>query len=240
MRVGSINASARSRRRGRGPAGFQRVRGSCAPANSRWNADRWRRCRPARRLRAPCSNRPALDFSTAPTVKPARSYSPGGYMSGISAVSPPISAQPAISQPWRCRRPRSPWSRRRVCRWRSSRGRTAARRPAPASSFTHIATRSWPMPSCRFSCLARISLVPTPSVPETSTGSPVAARTGRTGRRTGPRRPALPGAWSPDQRFDPFDDSVARVDVDAGIAVGQAGGGRGSGARGPERLGARF
>ena len=41
----------------------------------------------------------SFDFSTAPTVKPARSYSPGGYMSGISAVSPPISAQPAISQP---------------------------------------------------------------------------------------------------------------------------------------------
>ena len=41
----------------------------------------------------------SFDFSTAPTVKPARSYSPGGYMSGISAVSPPISAHPASSQP---------------------------------------------------------------------------------------------------------------------------------------------
>ena len=41
----------------------------------------------------------SFDFSTAPTVKPARSYSPGGYMSGISAVSPPIRAQPASSQP---------------------------------------------------------------------------------------------------------------------------------------------
>ena len=34
------------------------------------------------------------DFSTAPTIVPARSYSPSGYMPGISAVSPPISAQP--------------------------------------------------------------------------------------------------------------------------------------------------
>ena len=34
-----------------------------------------------------------------PTAKPARSYSPAGYMLGISAVSPPISAQPASSQP---------------------------------------------------------------------------------------------------------------------------------------------
>ena len=38
-------------------------------------------------------------FSTAPTAKPARSYSPAGYMPGISAVSPPIRAQPEISQP---------------------------------------------------------------------------------------------------------------------------------------------
>ena len=38
-------------------------------------------------------------FSTTPTQKPARSYSPSGYMPGISAVSPPISAQPASSQP---------------------------------------------------------------------------------------------------------------------------------------------
>jgi hypothetical protein len=45
--------------------------------------------------------RPSMifDFSTAPTAKPARSYSPSGYMPGISAVSPPISAQPASSQP---------------------------------------------------------------------------------------------------------------------------------------------
>ena len=40
-----------------------------------------------------------FDFSTAPTQKPARSYSPAGYMPGISAVSPPISAQPESSQP---------------------------------------------------------------------------------------------------------------------------------------------
>ena len=38
-------------------------------------------------------------FSTRPTAKPARSYSLGSYMPGISAVSPPMSAQPACSQP---------------------------------------------------------------------------------------------------------------------------------------------
>ncbi len=37
--------------------------------------------------------------STAPTMKPARSYSPRAYMPGISAVSPPMSAQPFLLQP---------------------------------------------------------------------------------------------------------------------------------------------
>ena len=48
-----------------------------------------------------CTAEPSFSslFSTAATVKPARSYSPGAYMSGISAVSPPISAQPASVQP---------------------------------------------------------------------------------------------------------------------------------------------
>ena len=37
--------------------------------------------------------------STAPTQNPAKSYSPLEYMPGISAVSPPTNAQPAIKQP---------------------------------------------------------------------------------------------------------------------------------------------
>ena len=37
--------------------------------------------------------------STTPTAKPATSYSPSGYMPGISAVSPPSNAQPDCSQP---------------------------------------------------------------------------------------------------------------------------------------------
>ncbi len=46
-------------------------------------------------------DRPSMtaDFSTTPTANPARSYSPSGYMPGISAVSPPIRAHPASSQP---------------------------------------------------------------------------------------------------------------------------------------------
>jgi hypothetical protein len=38
--------------------------------------------------------------STTPTQNPTRSYSPGWYMSLSSAISPPISAHPASSQPF--------------------------------------------------------------------------------------------------------------------------------------------
>jgi hypothetical protein len=41
-------------------------------------------------------------FSTTPTANPARSYSPSAYIPGISAVSPPISAQPASRSRARC------------------------------------------------------------------------------------------------------------------------------------------
>ena len=37
----------------------------------------------------------SFDFSTTPVVYPAMSYSPSPYIPGISAVSPPTSAQPA-------------------------------------------------------------------------------------------------------------------------------------------------
>jgi len=37
---------------------------------------------------------------TAPTLKPARSYSPSGYIEGISAVSPPIRPHPDCEQKW--------------------------------------------------------------------------------------------------------------------------------------------
>ena len=38
--------------------------------------------------------------STAPAANPARSKWPAAYIWGISAVSPPIKAQPAWRQPW--------------------------------------------------------------------------------------------------------------------------------------------
>ena len=68
-------------------------------ANSRSNAGRSTRGRAPRRpaaIERPSMMRVLLDDADA---KPARSYSPAAYMPGISAVSPPISAQPACSQP---------------------------------------------------------------------------------------------------------------------------------------------
>ncbi len=38
-------------------------------------------------------------FSTTPTANPAKSYSPSGYIPGISAVSPPTRAHPDWAQP---------------------------------------------------------------------------------------------------------------------------------------------
>ena len=98
-RVGAITAS----RNGRPSS----VSGSSAPARSITLRTRLKplECTPLEAR--PSTTSPGLtswpvrifDFSTAPTAKPARSYSPGGYMPGISAVSPPISAQPESSQP---------------------------------------------------------------------------------------------------------------------------------------------
>ncbi|MCY1212281.1 hypothetical protein D9M72_240140 [compost metagenome] len=97
--VGSITAS----RKGL-PS---RVAGRSAPARSITLRTRLKplECTPAEAR--PSTTSPGLtfwpvrifDFSTAPTAKPARSYSPAGYMPGISAVSPPMRAQPESSQP---------------------------------------------------------------------------------------------------------------------------------------------
>ena len=61
-----------------------RARRRCAgSANSRWNARRSTRARAARRRRRCCGRRSPRDFSTTPTAKPARSYSPAAYMPGM-------------------------------------------------------------------------------------------------------------------------------------------------------------
>jgi len=55
-------------------------------------------------------------------------------------------------------------------------------------SFTHIATRSMPTVPSRFAIAATFTLVPTPSVPETRTGS----RYFPAGNRKNPANPPIP------------------------------------------------
>ena len=73
-------------------------------------------------------------------------------------------------------------------RWHNE-GRCSGRRAAQehkrtSTSLAHMATRSMPIVSCLPTAWAIFSLVPTPSVPDTSTGSvkPAAARSKSPGR----------------------------------------------------------
>ena len=112
------------------------------------------RARPRRRRSRPGRNRPRA------------------YMPGISAVSPPISAQPAWRQPSAIDGDHALGDRRcRACRSRNNRGRTAARRPARSDRWrTSRRGRCRPRHAGRCS-IASFSLVPTPSFAATSSGS---------------------------------------------------------------------
>ncbi len=91
------------------------------------------------------------------------------------------------------------------------------------------------MVSWRFSCWASFSLVPTPSVPDTSTGSRYLPERSNSAPKPPSAAHHLRAEAALDQRLDALDEFVARVDVDAGIAVGERGGaglggsGRGAG-----------
>ena len=102
---------------------------SCAPANSRWNARR-EEARPSTTSPGAiiCAGRylVALDRADGKTGKIVIA---SAYMPGISAVSPPTSAQPACWQPSAMPATIGGRRRPRVCRWRNSRERAAARRP---------------------------------------------------------------------------------------------------------------
>ena len=88
-------------------------------------------------------------------------------------------------------------------------------------SFTLIATRSMPMVSCCFMRKASLSLVPTPSVPETSTGFLVLLRDLDQRAETADAAQHFGAHRALGERLDALDQRVARVDVDAGIAVGE-------------------
>ena len=127
-----------------------------APAKNRWNARRWR---PGNTTSPGATFWPVriLTFSAAPTAKPARSYSPAGYMPGISAVSPPISATRQFAALGNAppRRRRCP---RPACR-RQSRGRTGL-----GALHQHVvhARHLWSIPtvSCMFHSNASLSWCP--------------------------------------------------------------------------------
>ena len=86
-----------------------------------------------------------------------------------------------------------------------------------------MATRSMPIVSCRPVSIAILTLVPTPSVAATRTGSvkpaalevEKAAEAADLGVGAGPRGGA-------HQRLDQFHHAVAGIDVDAGLRVGEA------------------
>ncbi len=62
-------------------------------------------------------------------------------------------------------------------------------------SLTHIATQSMPTVSCLSSRNASLSLVPTPSVPLTSTGSRMPATSGANRAPNPPRPESTPGMF---------------------------------------------
>ena len=69
-----------------------------APGSSRWSAGRWTPSRAPRRRGAPGRGRAACRPRRRRWSAPATSYSSGSSRPGCSAVSPPMSAQPATTQ----------------------------------------------------------------------------------------------------------------------------------------------
>ena len=161
--------------------------------------------------------------STTPTAKPARSYSPArveaGQLRGLAAEQRAAGLLAALGDALH--------HLGALLRLELAGGevveeeeRLGAR--ARAMSFTHIATRSMPTVSWRPAAKATLSLVPTPSVPETSTGSRYLpgvereepAEAADAGQHLGAERRAGVG-------LDALDERVALVDVHARVAVGE-------------------
>ena len=142
---------------------------------------------------------------------------------GSSAVSPPSSAQPACRQPSAMPGDHAARRRRRpACRRRSSRGRTAARRRRQAVVDAHgdqvDADRVVP-PGQE----GQLELGADAVGARHQQRLAVAAWAARTGRRSRPDRRCTSGRMRAlHVRLDALDQLVARVDVDAGVAVGES------------------
>jgi hypothetical protein len=88
-------------------------------------------------------------------------------------------------------------------------------------SLTLIATRSCPTVSCLFSWKASLSLVPTPSVPDTSTGSLYFLRQFEQRAKAADAGQHLGAHGTAGERLDAFDQGVPGFDIHAGVAVGK-------------------
>ena len=127
-------------------------------------------------------------------------------------------AEPAGSRR-RCPRPAPRSARASIVPQVDESRKKAGRAPDVMTSLTHIATRSTPSPCSRPAAVPSSSLVPTPSQPAASSGSP----------RLGANRPANPptppstlaGAGRLDRGSDPLDHRLRRVEADARVGVGQ-------------------
>ena len=109
------------------PSQARFARPACAPVNSRWNAPRQT---PSPNRTSPAATPRAIHAPLHRAhANPPRSKSPCGYMPGISAVSPPINAQPDNSHPRQSLRQCAQLVRVPACRWRNSPERTEAQHP---------------------------------------------------------------------------------------------------------------
>ncbi len=163
------------------------------------------------------------DFSTAPTAKPARSYSPSGYMLGISAVSPPISAQPASSQP---RAMPFDHGRRRI-HIEPAAGEVIEEEQRLGTLYQDV------IDAHRHQVLAdRVVAVPLEGQLELGADAVGARHQHRFAiflRKLEQRAEAADAGQhfrphgAPGGRLDAFDQRIAGIDIDAGVAIGERG-----------------
>ena len=233
MRVGSSSASASVRpSKCRRPASeLPRARRSCARASSRSSAGRSRRGRSRRR--------PAtiVEPSMISVVSTRRRRSRrgrtrrrvhAGQLGGLAADQRAAACSQPSAMPLTTSRGEL---RRRACRWRSSRGRRAARRPHEDVVHAH----RHEVDADRVVAAQREGELEL-GADAVGAARPAPARGSASGSANSAPKPPMPPSTSGRivrlrERLDALDERVARVDVDAGVAVGEGFGRRGQGAR---------
>ena len=143
-------------------------------------------------------------------------------MPGISAVSPPISAQPACSQPAAMPLTTSAATgdvELAAGEVVEEEQRLGALHEDVVDAHRHQVDADRVVAAS--ASKASLSLVPTPSVPETSTGSRYFFGSSTQGAEAADAAQHLGPHGALGEGLDAFDQRVARVDVDAGVAVGE-------------------